>query len=122
MTEQRFLWEDIKSPEQFFDMSKAVCGEIDSALNGHLAGDEQTQTLRRAKALIQTMCERLKIQSEQMINLSGFLYKRMPEEELLEVMLSCGITRSEMAACWDVPAQDALDAELRLREKEKEET
>lgn len=114
---EKYLWKEMQPPEDLFELVKTIT----AALREIKPDDpDQAQTLTRADALLQVLGERVKSQSDQMINLTAVLSETMGYEALLDTLFTAGIKRNEMLSCWDIPAEDALRAELRFKEKQKQ--
>lgn len=109
---EKYLWEDLKTPEQLFSASLSVIEEL------RKLPDAGQPPILDAITLMQVICERLKTQNDQMIALASNLSEEMDYFDLIEVLFKSGVNRSEMVSCWDIPAEDAIAAEKQAKERE----
>lgn len=119
---EKYLWEDIRPVEH---IAKIATGISDKAQNLSKKDWSQSDTQEAQKlindipVLLSNLVRRLDRQQTQILNLTQWMYQNVPEQEMLRVLIRCGIGYSELVQCYGVDPSEALSAHIDV-EKEQE--
>ena len=119
---EKYLWEAIRPIEQLADIATGLSSKSRELSEKDWSDDDQQEvrkTLTNIPVFLSTVIRRLDRQQEQILRLTQWMYQNIPEQEMLRVLVRCGIDYSELVQCYGVDPGSALSAHIDV-EKEQE--
>lgn len=121
---EKYLWEDIRPIEQLADIANGLSDKSKELAEKPWSDEDQQdvrKTLSNVPVFLSNVVRRLDRQQEQILRLTQWMYQNIPEQEMLRVLVRCGIDYSELVQCYGVDPASALSAHIDV-EKEQEAT
>lgn len=121
---EKYLWEDIRPIEQLADIANGLSDKSKELAEKPWSDEDQQEvrkTLSNVPVFLSNVVRRLDRQQEQILRLTQWMYQNIPEQEMLRVLVRCGIDYSELVQCYGVDPASALSAHIDV-EKEQEAT
>lgn len=120
---QKYLWGDIRPVSLLYSMTKDVISKAESLPDSVTQESLQAHknSIYEMKTLLENLAIRVDRQQNQILELTQWLYQNLNEQDMLKLLIQCGIDRTELVNCYEVDKAAALSAQRALEyEKENE--